>query len=618
MPMKKSKVLLLLITIILFYTNPLKINAVTMDEYREAVAEVGRSAASSYSEEFFYSYFWGGTVDNPINMKSKTTDVWLKNAKNGIKSSGNKYGSRKSDPGIKGSFKDRFAVFCESFVQLIVHHASNGAVSYPSDYEKIKVSEIQKGDLIHFPNHIAIFLDDANDSRQGTNTVAEASSKISVRVLENTPDYGYRLKESALAKLNYIYVTSSYDFHDRLDDAQPIITNLSVNNSNNTLKIQATDYKHYSLSDRSDILEPENYGIAHYQITTSSSTPTSNWTKVTPTSNFTKEISLSKNGTYYVWVKDVGGNISKKQINVSTLNFDKTGPSLGNLTYNIFDNSIEVLITGATDTSGIKEYRYYLNNQLIYTGQENKYLFNNLNSNQTYLFYYEIVDKKNNLSKSNDINIKTSISAKSITLDSYNINLLKNASYNLNPHVDIDADSYIVKYKSDNLEVALVNGSGTIYAVNPGTANITISVGNTSVTIQTNVVKEELLFLTTILPNATINEFYSQPIITSVDADITFSYGTLPPGLTIENNKIVGTPTNNAQGEYQFTLVATTDYQSIEQELTIKINEIIQEQPISKPIPKPTSNNILPIIIITVILIIAIIGYLFFKKQKQN
>lgn len=617
--MKKLKILLLLITIILFYTNPLKINAVTMDEYREAVAEVGRSAATTYSEEFFYSFYWGGTVDNPINMKSKTTDVWLKNAKNGYKSSGYKYGSRKSDPGIKGSFTDRFAVFCESFVQLIVHHASNGAVSYPSDYERIKVSEIKKGDLIHFPNHIAIFIDNANDNYQGTNTVAEASSKISVRVLENTPDYGYRLKESALAKLNYLYVTSSYDFHDRLDDAPPIITNLSINSSNNTLKIQATDYKHYSLSSKSDYLEPENYGVAHYQITTSSNTPTSNWTKVTPTSNFIKEVPLSKNGTYYVWVKDVGGNIAKKQINVSTLNFDKSGPNLGNLTYNISDNSIEILIDGATDPSGIKEYRYYLNNQLIYTGQENKYLFNNLNSNQSYQFYYEIVDKKNNISKSNEINIKTSISAKSITLDSYHINLLKNKSYSLEPRVDIDIDSYIVKYKSDNLEVALVNGAGTIYAVNPGTANITISVGNTSVTVQVTVVKEELLFLTTILPDATINEFYSQEIMTSVDANIAFSYGTLPPGLSIENNKIVGIPTNNAQGEYRFTLIATTDYQSLEQELTIKINEAIKEPDISTPTPKQESNNLLTIIIITLILtIIIIVGYLFLKKQKQN
>lgn len=617
--MKKSKIFLILITIILFYTNPLNVLAVTMQEYREAVAEVGRSAASTYSEEFFYSFYWGGTVDNPINMKSKTTDVWLKNAKNGYKSSGYKYGSRKSDPGIKGSFTDRFAVFCESFVQLIVHHASNGAVSYPSDYERIKVSEIQKGDLIHFPNHIAIFLDDANDNRQGTNTVAEASSKISVRVLENTPDYGYRLKESALAKLNYLYVTSSYDFHDRLDDAIPVITNLSINSSNNTLKIQATDYKHYSLSSRSDFLEPENYGIAYYQITTSSSTPTNNWTKVTPTSNFSKEVPLSKNGTYYVWVKDVGGNITKKQINVSTLNFDKSGPSVGNLTYNINDFSIEVQVDGATDNSGIKEYRYYLNNQLIYSGQENKYLFNNLNSNQSYLFYYEVVDTKNNLSKSNEVNIKTSISAKSITLDSYHINLLKNKSYNLEPRVDINADSYIVKYKSDNLDVALVNGAGTIYAVNPGTANITISVGNTSIIAKVTVVKEELFFLTTILPNATIDEFYNQPIMTSVDANITFSYGKLPPGLSIENNKIVGIPTNNAQGEYQFTLIATTSYQSLEQELTIKINETIKEPDISKPTPKQESNNLIAIIIITIILIIiVIIGYLFFKNRKQN
>ena len=612
-----KKIFILISTIVLFYSNPLSVFAVTMEEYREAVAEVGRSAATTYSDEFYYSFYWGGTAENPINMKSETTDVWLNNAKNGYKSSGKKYGSKKSDPGIKDSFQDKFAVFCESFVQLIIYHASNGAVSYPSDYEKIKVSEIKKGDLIHFPNHIAIFLDDANDNSKYTNTVAEASSKISVRVLENNPDYGYRLKESALAKLNYLYVTSSYDFYDRLDDAIPIITNLSINSSNNTLEIKATDYKHYTLPNKSDILEPENYGIAYYQVTTSSNTPTSNWKTVTPTSTFTKEIALTKNGTYYVWVKDVGGNVAKKQINVSTLNFDKSGPSLGNLTYNIYDNSIEVLIEGASDSSGIKEYRYYLNKQLVYTTKENKYVFNNLNSNQTYLFYYEIIDNKNNLSKSNEINLKTSISAKSITLDKYNINVLKNGSYNLEPRIDIDADSYVVKYKSDDYNIAVVNSAGTIYGVNPGTTNITISVGNTSVSVKVTVVKEELIFLTNILPDANVGEFYNIEIITNVEANITFLYGTLPPGLKLENNKIVGTTSNTANGEYHFTVVATTNYQSLKKELTIKINEVIKEQPVFKP--KQEKNNSLTIIVLIIILIIIFaLGYLFLNNKKRK
>lgn len=616
--MKKNLSIIKCITILLFVCCPTFVEAVTMNEYREALAEVARSAATTYSEEFYYSYFWGGTPENPINMKSKTTDVWLKNAKNGIKSSGYKYGTMKSKAGIQGSFKDRFAVFCESFVQLMVHHASNGAVSYSSDYEKIKVSEIQKGDLIHFPNHIAIFLDDANDDSKYTNTVAEASSKISVRVLSNEPDYGYRLKESALAKLDYLYVTSSYDFHDRLDDSFPVITNVSVNNSNHTLKIQATDYKHYSLADRSDILEPENYGIAYYQVTTSSSVPTGNWTKVNPTSNFVKDVSISKNGTYYVWVKDVGGNVTKKQVSVSNLNFDKTGPSLGDLSYNVFDNAIEILISGASDSSGIKEYRYYLDNQLIYNGNENNYVFNNLNSNQKYSFYYEIVDKKGNISKTDEVFIKTSISAKSITLDNNNITLLKNANYSINPVVDIAADSYVVKYKSDNLNVALVNSAGTVYAVNPGIANISVSVGNTTVTLQVNVIVEDLVILTSILPVANTGENYELEIIASVEAAITLSSGNLPTGLRIENNKIVGVPNENTAGEYYFILKASTNNQSVEQEfkLTVNENKVVDD---SLETPSQEKNNILPIIIIVVIVAgIVVVGYLFLKKSKQH
>jgi len=615
--MKFYKMVLLIIFIISF--NPLKVSAVTMQEYREAVAEVGRSAATTYSQEFYYSYFWGGTPENPINMKSKTTDVWLKNAKNGIKSSGYKYGTMKSKAGIHGSFKDKFGVFCESFVQLIVHHASNGAVSYPKDYEKINVSEIKKGDLIHFPNHIAIFLDDANDTSKYTNTVAEASSQISVRVLQNLPDYGYRLKESALANLNHLYVTSSYDFHDRLDDAIPIITNLTVNNNNNTLKIQATDYKSYSLSEHSDILEPENFGISYYQLTNSTTTPTNNWIKITPTSHFTKEVSLSKNGTYYVWVKDVGGNITKKQITITNLSFDKNGPHIGNLTYHIFDNSIEVLVENATDSSGIKEYRYYLDNQLIHTSKENKYLFNNLNSNQSYKIYYEVLDKKNNVSKSSEITLKTSISAQSITLENYNIKLKKSSSYIIYPHVDISADSYVIKYRSDNLDVALVSATGTIYGVNPGTANISISVGNTIVTLKVTVFDEELFFLSLIMPNATVGEVYEQQIITSVESNITISSGTLPPGLSIQNNRITGIPQANSIDTYYFTLTATTSNQSIEQELSIKVLEPTTTP--SKELPTKKSDNhqsVIIIVIIVIIVITLIIGYVFIKKQKHN
>ena len=58
-------------------------------------------------------------------------------------------------------------------------------------------------------------------------------------------------------------------------------------------------------------------GVAAWQITTSDTTPTTDWI----TLDNSKNIDVSKNGlkegTYYIWAKDVAGNIGSKQITVS-------------------------------------------------------------------------------------------------------------------------------------------------------------------------------------------------------------------------------------------------------------------------------------------------------------
>jgi len=592
---------LLLLIIIMFLCFPLVTKAVTMEEYRNAVANVGISTGSNYGDEFIYSYFWGGTVDNPINLKSSTTDVWLKNAKNGIKSSGTAYGF-KTNPGIRGYFTNKFAVYCESFVQLMVHHASNGAVSYPADYERINVSEIRKGDLIHFKNHIAVFIDDGNDNSQYTNNVAQASTKIEYVLLNNLPDYGYRLKSSSLSKLDYNYVTSSYDLHDRLDDAMPIINDVSVINGTNKIKIEATDYKNYSLTEKSDVIEPENFGITQYQITEKDITPTTNWINIDKTSNLIKEVELQKNGTYYIWVKDVGGNVAKKQVNLKTLTFDKTPPTLGNLKYNSKETSIEVIIEGASDISSIKEYRYYLDNKLIYTGVENKYLYNNLVNNKIYNIYYEIVDIHNNIAKSEVIPIRVGVSANKITLEKEYVKLNRNTSYTIKPTIDINSNNFIINYQSDDTNVAIVNENGVVYAVNPGLANIKVSVGETEVTLQVRVLKYNIKIMTDILPNASVGKEYKAIISTNINTTLTLSSGMLPPGMRIENSEIVGTPTS--EGQYKFTIRATYDDESVEKYFVIDVNE------------KQEDSN--AIIIIAIVLVLCVLIYTLFNLKKKK
>ena len=234
---------------------------VTREEFNAAMANVSISAATTYADDFVYSYRWGGSPSNPED-KMSLLNSWLESAKRGIKiKNGYTYGSTKANAGIRGSFTNKFPVFCGSFVHLMIYHASGGSITL-DDYDRINPKDLQRGDIIDFPSHIAIFLDDANDNSEYTWTVAEASSKIHVAVT-NQPitDTGYRIKESALAKLDYNIINASYDFHDRLDDFSPIIVDVQEIANTNKVKIVATDYKHYDLSDANSILEPENFVI---------------------------------------------------------------------------------------------------------------------------------------------------------------------------------------------------------------------------------------------------------------------------------------------------------------------------------------------------------------------
>ena len=65
-------------------------------------------------------------------------------------------------------------------------------------------------------------------------------------------------------------------------------------------------------------------GIVKYQITTSSTKPTSGWTTTSAKSSITTTKNISTNGTYYLWVEDAVGNSSKASYKIS--NIDNEGP----------------------------------------------------------------------------------------------------------------------------------------------------------------------------------------------------------------------------------------------------------------------------------------------------
>lgn len=565
-----KKILLLLLIIILL---PINVLAVTREEWNKALAEISTDTATNYSNEFVYSFKWGGTPSNPVD-KSSILNEWLKSAKQGIKTkSGYIYASMKKDAGINGSFQNKFPVFCETFVKLMVHHASGGKVSYPDDYEAIKVSEIRRGDLIHFENHIAIYLDDANDSSSSTVTVAEASGSVHTKVTSRESDKGYRLKESALAKLDYNTVTSSYDFHDRLDDYAPIIHNVSEISGTNRIKISASDNKHYDLAEKSDLLEPENYGIVAYKVSKSSSIPTTDWKKVDKIKTLNIEEEVEGNGIFYVFVKDVGGNVTSKQVSLSKIVIDKEKPSLGEVTFESKESSVVVKISGAKDNNGIKEYRYYLNNKLLTSSKESTYEITNLSSGTTYNFYYEIVDNSDNVNKSQNYEISPEIDAKSIELTKTKVYIVKGNTYKILPKVEIDSNNYRVKYKSNNENICTVS-DGIVTGINPGTCEIDVIVGKTKATLTVKVSSVQIVYKTDELPVAYIGKEYDVPIETNPNSTISLIDSKLPDGLYLSGNRIQGTPKDNTSGMHELNVLAKYNDSESERKyfLSVKYN----------------------------------------------
>ena len=574
-----KKILLLLLIIILL---PINVLAVTREEWNKALAETSNNAATNYSNEFAYSFKWGGSPSNPVD-KSSTLNLWLKSAQQGIKTrNGYIYASKKSEAGINGSFQDRFPVFCETFVKLMVYHASGGKVSYPSDFDTIKVNELKRGDLIHFNNHIAIYLDDGNDSSNYTWNVVEASSTVHTKVISNTPDKGYRIKDSALAKLDYNTVISSYDFHDRLDDYNPVIESIKEIEGTNRIKIIGTDYKHYDLPDKNDFLEPENNGIIAYQVSKNNEIPTTNWKTINKVEKLNIEVEVEGNGTYYIFIKDVGGNVTSKQVNLTNIVIDKEIPSLGNVSFESKESSVIVTITDAKDNNGIKEYRYYLNNKLVYSSNTNIYEIKNLSNNELYNFYYEVVDNSNNINKSQNYEISPIVDAKSIELSKEKIYLVKNETYKIEPKIIIDTNNYKINYKSSNDSICTVT-DGLVKGINPGSCEITVSVGKTKAILSVKVSSIQIVFNVSELPIAYIGKEYKFVMETTPNSEISLIDSKLPDGLYISNNTIMGTPKENTSGIYEINLLAKTgDSESVSKYfLTVKYN--IEFDPLELP-----------------------------------
>ena len=133
-------------------------------------------------------------------------------------------------------------------------------------------------------------------------------------------------------------------------------------------------------------------GLDGYAVTTTEITPTS-WEYLTGSSiTITKKV--TKNGTYYVWVKDLAGLISHTSVSVDKV--DTTSPT-ASMTLTKTSNSITVDASKSSDTdSGIAKYEYSIDGTTYYSSTNSTYTFTGL-SVGTYTIYLRVTDKAENI-----------------------------------------------------------------------------------------------------------------------------------------------------------------------------------------------------------------------------
>ena len=207
-------------------------------------------------------------------------------------------------------------------------------------------------------------------------------------------------------------------------------------------------------------------GLAGYAVTTSSSSPTT-WTSISGTS-VSKTKSITKNGTYYVWVKDKAGLVSHVSKTISYI--DTTAPT-ASMTLTKTNNSITVNASASKDSeSGIAKYEYSIDGTTYYSSTNSTYTFTGL-SLGTYTIYLKVTDMVGNMNTTNNkIIITVNITGEKLT---DGINILANADttnlaiddYGNTRYIGKDPNNYV------SIDGDIWRIIGTMKSVDDGTGN---------------------------------------------------------------------------------------------------------------------------------------------------
>lgn len=226
-----------------------------------------------------------------------------------------------------------------------------------------------------------------------------------------------------------------------------------------------------------------------YAITTSEKQPTDReFEKINHSSTISKVLGISKNGVYYIWVKDSNGNITSEKVEVNSI--DDQGPvcvfsdtnyvALGSntsielictddsklkTTY-LDENNFEIINNdkaSITNISGIEEveggFKYIIDVKGLNLGQFAIKLKPNVIS--------DIYGNKNKASTSGDIEVTD------FKLDSDSVNL--NVTGDNTHQITVTGNKGELTYSSSNNSIATVSNTGLITAVSPGSVTITVT-----------------------------------------------------------------------------------------------------------------------------------------------
>ena len=180
-------------------------------------------------------------------------------------------------------------------------------------------------------------------------------------------------------------------------------------------------------------------GLAGYAVTTTETTPTT-WTSISGTS-ISKTQSITKNGTYYVWVKDKAGLVSHVSKVVSYA--DSIAPTASMILTKTSD-SITVDASKSSDTdSGIAKYEYSIDGTTYYSSTSSTYTFTGL-SVGTYTIYLRVTDNLGNVGNTTDqIAIPIPLTTKITQLATTDTTNLATDDYGNTRYIGKDPNNYI-------------------------------------------------------------------------------------------------------------------------------------------------------------------------------